>query len=442
MKLYLESLGCARNQVDSEAMLSRLSEAGWHIISSPDQADAIVVNTCSFIESAVDESIDTILQLADFKKAGPCRRLVVVGCLPERFREDMVSSLPEVDCFLGTGAFDAVVEAVQEGSALSGCILPDPNTAAFRGKSLPRIISEPVMSYLKISDGCNRRCTYCIIPRLRGSQKSRDLSDIVSEARELISRGAKELVLIAQDTTAWGIDLDPPSAFSGLLRELSGLNSRVRIRMLYGHPQSIDEETIRTIAEKPNLCTYFDIPVQHASDRLLKGMGRRYGRSDLLDLFGRIRSIAPEAALRTSVMVGFPGETDEDFGILLDFMEAVGFDHLGVFTYSGWEDLPSHSLPNPVPPEIAQGRYDQAMSLQQEISENRLSAYIGRTLDVLVEEREADNLFVGRTEYQAPEVDGVTFIRTPGDPDQALINRFIRVRIIDAMEYDLIGESV
>jgi ribosomal protein S12 methylthiotransferase len=442
MKLYLESLGCARNQVDSEVMLGRLADAGWTIGTEPDDADAIVVNTCSFIESAIDESIDTILELAKYKKSGICRRLVVAGCLPERFRGDIISALPEVDCFLGTGAYDAIVEAITEGSTLSACHLPDPNLATSQSMDNRRILSVPGTAYLKISDGCNRRCTYCIIPKLRGDQKSRSLGDIVGEAQNLIRSGVKELVLVAQETTAWGEDLPSSPPFSHLLQALSDISDQTWIRLLYGHPSSVDEETIITVANCANVCSYFDIPVQHAGDRILQKMGRHYRQDDLLKLFEQIRSRVPDVALRTSVMVGFPGETESDFDRLFDFVKTVRFDHLGVFTYSGGDDIPAQTLGDPVPPEVAQERHDRIMSYQQEISGGNLQKYVGKRLNVLVEDIAEENVFTGRTEYQAPEVDGLIYIHTNDASAPGLLNHFVQVRITDALEYDLVGELI
>jgi len=443
MRVYLESLGCARNLVDSEVMLGRLSESGWTATPTPDDADVIIINTCSFIEAATDESIDTILELSKYRKSGPCRRLIVAGCLPERFRDDIVSSLPEVDCFLGTGAFDAIVDAVA-GSNVAACCLPDPNMGSSQHETTPRVLTTRGMAYLKISDGCNRRCTYCIIPVLRGDQRSRPLASLVAEAEELIGSGVHELVLVAQDTTAWGKDLPDRPTLSSLIERLAEIAESAWIRFLYGHPNSIDEGTIATVARHPNICSYFDIPIQHASDTVLSRMGRHYHRDDLLNLFGLIRVLVPDAVLRTSVMVGFPGETDDDFNQLHDFVKEIRFDHLGVFIYSGADDLPSHSLPDPVPPDIAQARHDQIMSHQQLVSGENLRKFIGRHLNVLVEETAEADLHVGRTEYQAPEVDGVTYIRADPRPDtksrQVRLNRFAPVRITDALEYDLVGE--
>lgn len=437
MKLHLASLGCARNQVDSEVMLGCLANAGYTITDAPVEADVIIVNTCSFIASAIDESIDTILELAKYKTDGVCRRLIVAGCLPERFREKIVPALPEVDSFIGTGAFETVVQAVEGSPSLPSCYLPDPNAAPLQEKDTPRTLRSSLTAYLKISDGCSRRCSYCIIPTLRGTQKSRPMEDIVAEARLLIQGGVNELVLVAQDTTFYGKDLDVPRPTLGmLLGALADISKDVWIRVLYGHPESIEEETIVTAASRTNICAYFDIPVQHASGRILEKMGRSYDRHDLSALFKRIRSQIPDVALRTSIMVGFPGETEDDFKVLLDFVRVLRFDHLGVFTYSDAEDLPSHHLPDPVSPEVATARYDRIMSCQLEISRDNLRKYIGKQLTVLVEESPEDNLYIGRTTYQAPEVDGLTYIRS----EETLENGFASVRITDSLEYDLIGE--
>lgn len=354
MKLHLVSLGCSKNLVDSEIMLGRLKRVGWQITPDPVKADMIIVNTCSFIKTAVNESIDMILELANFKKTGACRRLVVTGCLPERFREDIAQSLPEVDLFLGTGGYDKIESILKPSQDISGCILPDPDLIFPQGKDDPRVRSTPHIAYLKIAEGCNRHCTYCIIPKLRGKQKSRSLEDIVSEARSLISSGVKELILVAQETTAYGSDLSPTVDFAGLLKQISDHSDKIWVRVLYGHPESLSESAIETIAERRNICSYFDIPIQHVSNRVLKQMGRNYSRDTLNRLFDKIRSSDPEAALRTTLLVGFPGETDKDFETLLTFVQTICFQHLGVFIYSDMDDLPSHGLSDPVPDPVLQ----------------------------------------------------------------------------------------
>ena len=445
MKLYLESLGCARNQVDSEIMLGRIKQAGWELVSEPEAADTIVVNTCSFIEDAADESIEVILELAEFKKAGSCQRLVVTGCLPERYREEILEALPEVDVFLGTGAFDHIVDAVGQVQYAHQCLLPDPDLAPMQHKDSARVRQSEHMAYLKIAEGCSKSCTYCIIPKLRGSQKSRAAEDIVAEADNLIAGGTRELVLVAQDTTSYGKELHPRTSLGRLVNQLVDSGSKAGntlpwYRVLYGHPESIESDFIRAVAAHPAVCSYFDIPVQHASSRILKRMGRGYKKDALYRLFDRIRTQVSDAVLRTTLIVGFPGETDADFRQLLDFIEKIQFDHLGVFIYSNAEDLPSHGLSDHVAPELAQERYDQLMSAQMDISTQNSRKYVGRSLAVLVEEDLGNHMYAGRSNFQAPEVDGVTYINAcqsrvklgPGD--------FVTVRITDSMEYDLMGE--
>lgn len=440
--VYLVSLGCARNLVDSEMMLGLLAEDGLSITQAPTEADIIIVNTCSFIEPAVNESIDTILEFAKYKKTGACRYLIVTGCLPERYRENIVQSLPEVDIFLGTGAFDKIIAAIrtqttrEEGSVQ--CLLPDPNLRPLQKQAAARVRSSPHMAYLKISDGCGKHCTYCMIPKLRGKQKSRPAQDIVSEAQALISTGVKELILIAQDTTSYGKDLHPAVPLSQLLVNLADISENIWIRMLYGHPQSIDETMLRTVAMRPNICSYFDIPIQHASNRILKRMARDYSKEDLYRLIDQIRSRIPDAAIRTTVMLGFPGESDADFAQLMSFIEEIRFDHLGGFVYSDSENISSHRLSGRVPEAVAQDRYHQMMTRQKEISRQSNRRYIGKRYMILVEEALPETLFKGRTFFQAPEVDGVTYIRHA----RTQTGCFTEIKITDAREYDLIGEAV
>jgi ribosomal protein S12 methylthiotransferase len=448
-KLYLESMGCARNQVDSEIMNGRLIKAGWVLTDDPGEAATIVVNTCSFIESAAQESIDTILELAEYKKEGTCTRLVVTGCLPERYREDIVTSLPEADVFLGTGAYDQIISAVQDPKFTNQCVLPDPDLISLQDKDSPRDLSQPHLAYLKIAEGCSKACTYCIIPKLRGNQRSRLPQDIVSEARRLVADGAKELVLVAQDTTAYGRDLAQPVNLGQLMGRLANIKFDDEqnidgpwFRVLYGHPESIEDSFIKSVASFHNVCSYFDIPIQHASTGVLKRMGRRYNRSNLFRLFDRIRTHVPDAVLRTTIIVGFPGETDQDFEELMDFSEEVRFDHLGVFIYSDSDDLSSHHLSSHVPKDVARERYHQIMSAQSGISSENNQKYIGKIVKVLVEESLENNLFAGRTNFQAPEVDGISYINTSRLPFDLKIGYFTDMRVTDAMEYDLMGEAV
>ena len=439
-------------------MLGRIKKAGYKIVEEPEDADAIVVNTCSFIEDAADESIEMILELAHYKKTGMCKRLVVAGCLPERYRDQIAGQMPEVDAFIGTGAFDRIVEAIEGSTSSGGCLLPDPVTISPQEKDAPRELSTPHMAYLKVAEGCSQHCTYCIIPKLRGKKRSRPSEEILAEAQGLLAAGVKELVLVAQDTTSYGKDLQPPATLSQLVERLAQLPLQPAagtdratnkgdlpgawIRILYGHPESIDETFIKTVASYPNICSYFDVPIQHVSSAILKKMGRNYKQNDLERLFGRIRDSVPGASLRTTLIVGFPGESEKDFQALLRFVENMQFDHLGVFLYSDSEDLPSHRLPDHVPADVAQERYDQLMSCQLDISAQMYQQYIGKTLPVLVEEPVENKLYAGRTPFQAPEVDGMTYIKFgPAQPDPA-IGSFSQIKVSDAMEYDLIGDAI
>ena len=449
MKLYLESLGCARNQVDSETMIGRLKKAGWSLTDDPAEAKTIVVNTCSFIEDAAQESIDVILDLAEYKKEGSCNRLVVAGCLPERYREQILESLPEVDVFLGTGAYDQIVKAVGESQFSNQCLLPDPDLITRQGNGTPRDLISPHLAYLKIAEGCSKTCTYCIIPKLRGRLKSRPSADIISEAQGLMTANVKELVLVAQDTTAYGKDLTPPENLSRLLSDLAVVgaddrwgNAKPWIRVLYGHPESIEDSYIDTIAANPILCPYFDIPIQHVSSDILRHMNRRYNQDELYRLFDRIRGQIPSAVLRTTIIVGFPGESDKDFDQLLKFIEDVQFDHLGVFIYSDADDLSSHQLSGHIPNTVATSRYHQLMSAQSGISSENNQKYIGQTIQVLVEESLDNHLFAGRAKFQAPEVDGISYISTENSFFNLKIGSFADMRVTDAMEYDLMGVVV
>jgi len=454
MKLNLVSLGCARNLVDSEVMLGRLREKGWTITDHAAEAEVIIVNTCGFIEPAINESIDTIIELARYKHSGALRRLIVTGCLSQRFGQEIVKTLPEVDVFLGTGAFDKITEAA--GGVLdSKCLLPDPDSLHFHGQRIPRVQSSSYMAYLKIAEGCSRHCTYCIIPELRGKQKSRLSADIIAEARHFNSLGIKELILIAQDTTAYGKDLPQDLDFSQLLTSLSHITKPNRsasgqagsvddlwIRVHYMHPESINDSVIKAIAGNDNICSYFDIPVQHAVNKVLQRMGRHYTTDDLRRLIDKIRQAIPDAAIRTTVIVGFPGERDKDFDTLLSFVKNLRFDHLGVFIYSDFKDLPSHKLKDHVPNHVASVRHDRLMSVQAEISMENNKKYAGRIVKVLVEEERQENLFSGRTFFQAPDVDGITYIETGKLHSGLRIGSFADVKITKTEEYDLRGEAV
>jgi ribosomal protein S12 methylthiotransferase len=437
-KVYLNSLGCVRNLVDSEIMLGDLKAGGFGLTQDAAEADIIVVNTCGFIGSAIDESINTILSLAEYKKSGKCKRLIVAGCLPERFGGDIAASLPEVDAFLGTGAYNEIRAAVQGKNPMGACLLPTPESHPLQHAQTRRIPSTTGLAYLKIAEGCDRHCTYCIIPKLRGRLRSRPVDDIAAEARTLIDAGFKEIVIIGQDTYSYGTDLKPKGSLSALLERIALLSDQIRLRLLYGSPDMADDALIRTVAEFDPICSYFDIPVQHASPSVLKKMGRPYSTSDLVRLFDKIRAIIPDAAIRTTLLVGFPGETDKDFKLLLDFMQKVRFDHAGVFTYSDADDLASHGLKNHVPEKIARQRYEELMALQMGVSLDHNRDRVGKTYEVLIEQQMESGIYTGRTYFQAPEVDGVTYVESAG----LAIGDFTSVQITDAYEYDLKGTAV
>ena len=436
MRIYLNTLGCARNLVDSEVMAAAIIKSGAQMTQDPADADTIVVNTCSFIESAINESVDTILALAVYKKTGNCRQLIVTGCLPERFGEDIAAAIPEVDIFLGTGAYDQITEAIAGRFDAGTCLLPPPASRPLPTRAAGRHPSTYPVAYLKIGDGCNRHCTYCVIPKLRGRLRSRETADILAEAEDLAARGFKEIILIAQDTSAYGLDLTPRQSLAGLLDRLAGILPDTRIRFLYGSPDHTDAALIAAVAKYSAVAPYFDLPVQHVSAPVLKRMGRPYAKPALFQLFAHIRAAAPEAVLRTTLLVGFPGETETDFNELLEFLETVRFDHVGVFVYSDADDLASHNLPDHVPPEVAQARYEILMTRQAEISLEKNQKRIGKTYAVLVEDRMDDNLYMGRAAFQAPEVDGIIYIESP----DMRVGDFVNIRITEAYAYDLKGE--
>ena len=437
MNIYVETLGCARNQVDGEMMVGQLASSGFDVVTDPETADLILVNTCGFIEPAIDESIDTILYFSELKQAGRCRYLMVAGCLPQRFGEDMVPDLPEVDLFVGTGALHQVPDLIRDLSAGPKTCFPDPARLNFTNYDTIRA-NDPKSpyAYVKIAEGCDKHCTYCIIPKLRGPQKSRPAAEIEKEVRQLVGRGIKEIVLVAQETSFYGRDLKTGDNIAELAARLSGVSDNIWIRLMYGHPESMDDRLIKTIADHDNICPYFDIPIQHASDPVLKRMGRLYTSKDLVALFDRIRSLLPQAVLRTTVITGFPGETPGDFKKLMQFVNSVRFDHLGVFAYSDFEDLPSHGLGNHVSAKTAQKRADTLMASQRDISSRRLGKYLDRRLTVLIEETPEPDVRIGRTMFQAPEVDGIVYVRST----TLDTGTFAKVKITDTLEYDLIGE--
>ena len=453
MIVFLETLGCSRNQVDSEIMLGKLVGAGHTISHDPALARVIIVNTCGFISTASDEAVDVILEMAKFKKTGVCEKLIATGCLTQRYKDDknLVSALPEVDAFLGTGTCEQIVEAVTSKEIKPLFFFPDPNKRPFQDISDltdltdltgQRELTTDHFAYIKVSEGCSRKCTYCIIPQLRGIQRSRPEDDICREARNLVVRGVKEIILTAENTTDYGQDFQDKTGFEHVLISLAATLDRdrfkghVRIRFLYTHPNSLTAPVIKAVKEHKNICSYYDVPIQHAASNILKKMGRPYTNEDLYALFKTIRKIDPDAVLRTTLIVGFPGESEEDFKILMKFIKDIRFDHLGVFTYSDSDDLKSHLLKKHVPQEIAEKRHDMIMAAQADISKKVNENLVGKTFEVLVEENPDQGVYLGRTMFQAPQVDGVTFIYANG----LEIGTFVNVRITQGFEYDIAGE--
>jgi ribosomal protein S12 methylthiotransferase len=438
-KLYMVSLGCSKNLVDSEIMLGLLEKDGYRVTAEPENADVLLVNTCGFIGSAAREAIDEILALASYKQKDPAKKLVVTGCLVQRYGIELEKELPEVDLFIGTNGFHNIVEQ------LHGQKPPVPfahsleQSPFLMDSSLPRKVSTPPhRAYMKITEGCINRCSYCLIPAIRGKLRSRPIPDLITEARRLDAGGVKELTLVAQDLLAYGLDLKKKTHLSGLLLELLASTEIPWIRLLYLHPARVQKELLFLMTENPRIVPYLDIPFQHVSDRILQLMNRPYSKNQIIQLMDKIRATVPGAALRTTMMVGFPGETEGDMTEMTDFLQQHHFEHLGVFAYANEEGCKAASFPDQVPEEVKEERLRKIMELQAEISFAALQRHIGRVEEVLVEglSKESDLLLEGRTRHQAPEIDGCVYI-TQGTAEPGAI---VSVTITEAHTYDLVGE--
>lgn len=440
-KVSLVSLGCPKNLVDAEVMLGYLGREGYEVTTDERDADIIIVNTCSFIKEAKQESIDTILDLADRKHDARCRLLIVTGCLPQRYQEELAGELPEVDIFVGTGDYPRIAEIIAEKKAAPGQLryTGDPNFLF--DEHLPRLKSSPYYTaYLKIAEGCSNCCSYCVIPSLRGGFRSRPLERLLDEARELVAGGVKEINLIAQDITAYGRDLAGGVSLEGLLRELVKLDGLRWIRLLYAYPDGITDGLVHLIRDEEKICKYLDIPLQHVSDPILKRMNRRSSEAEIRELIARLRTEIPEVALRTSLIVGFPGETEEDFNKLLHFVEEIQFDRLGVFCYSREEGTAAAAMPDQVSERLKRERYKKLMRAQARVSFKRNRRLIDTIEQVIVEgySEETDLLLKGRSSRQAPDIDGQVYI-TAGT---ASVGDIVNLKITDSSDYDLIGEIV
>jgi ribosomal protein S12 methylthiotransferase len=445
-RVYIRTLGCPKNRVDSEVMLGTLSDAGFRLVQQPELADVVVVNTCGFIESAKAESIAAIVELADLKTSGHCKKLVVAGCLTQRYHAELATELPEVDHFIGTGAYQDVARIVADAQA-SRVIVPDPDFV--HASTTPRVNSLPShTAYLKISEGCDNACAFCIIPALRGPQRSRTVEDVVAEAEALVASGAVELSLVAQDLTAWGYDLPGRPRLHELLPALCRVDGVRWIRLHYAYPRDFPDALVEVMAGEPKIVKYLDMPVQHSSDRLLRAMKRGRDSQFLRELLGKLRARVPGLALRTSLIVGLPGETEEDFADLLSFVREQRFERLGVFEYSREEGTPASDMDGQVPAEVKRARFDAIMEVQRGIAADHQRSLVGRRLEVLVEgaSDESEHLLAGRNAQQAPEIDGLTYINEialPGEPDAAVYpGEIVSVEVTDAGDYDLVGRVV
>ena len=439
--VYAVSLGCAKNLVDTEIMLGRLTQGGWQVAAAPDAAELLLVNTCAFIQDACQEAVDTVLELARHKEADPSKRLVVAGCLVQRFGEALAAALPEADYLIGVHNFPDLVKILgQRPGANAPRLFHLAPPYAYPGPEARYPATPPHLAYLKIAEGCSHRCTFCVIPRIRGPYRSRPLETLVAEAGELAAAGVKELILVAQDTTAYGAELPGHPGLPALLREMGAIPGFRWIRLLYGYPTRITQELLEVMAAEPRICPYLDLPIQHGHDEVLRRMGRGYTRVQIIDLVRLIRKVLPGATLRTTVLVGFPGETETHFQALRELLEELRFDHLGVFFYSPEDGAAASHLPEKVPRRLARRRARMLKALQAGIVKARLKALVGTVQPVLVEGEspESEYLLSGRLISQAPEIDGQVYL-TAG---QGRVGEVQAVRLTRALPYDLLGEIV
>ena len=437
MKILFISLGCDKNLADSEEMLGLLTAGGHEITDDETQADAIVINTCCFIKDAKEESVETILEMAEYKKTGSCHALIVTGCMAQRYQKEIIEEVPEVDAVLGTTSYGDIVKALEE--AVAGNHFEEFRDIDY----LPDTGSKRVLTtgghfgYLKIAEGCDKHCTYCIIPKLRGKFRSVPMERLIAQAEDMAEQGVRELILVAQETTVYGKDLYGKKSLHILLKKLCEIRGIRWIRVLYCYPEEIYDELIETIRDEKKICHYLDIPIQHASDRILKRMGRRTSKQELIDIVGKLRKEIPDIVLRTTLITGFPGETEEDHEELKEFVDEMEFDRLGVFTYSPEENTPAAEIADQVPEEVKEERRDELMELQQEISYDKGQDRIGQELLVMIEGKVADeSAYIGRTYGDAPKVDGYIFVQTG---ELLMTGDFAKVRVTGALEYDLIG---
>ena len=440
MNILFVSLGCDKNLVDTEVMLGLLASRGHQMVDSEEIADVIVINTCCFIHDAKEESIQTILEMAEYKKAGSCKALIVTGCLAQRYKQAIIDEIEEVDAVLGTTSYDKIVEAIDEALAGHTSVEMTDIDALPLVESKRLVTTGGHFAYLKIAEGCDKHCTYCIIPKIRGNFRSVPIERLLKEAEDLVAQGVKEIILVAQETTLYGKDLYGEKSLHKLLRELCKISGLRWIRILYCYPEEITDELIQVIKEEDKICNYLDLPIQHASDGILKRMGRRTSKEQLVEIIGKLRKEIPDIAIRTTLITGFPGETQEQHEELMEFVDEMEFDRLGVFTYSPEEDTPAAVMPDQIPEDVKEDRQAELMELQQEIAFDLAEEMIGREVLVMIEGKVADeNAYVGRTYKDAPNVDGLIFVESE---EELMSGVFARVRITGALEYDLMGEII
>ena len=439
-KILFISLGCDKNLVDSEVMLGILADRGFEMTDTEDDADIIIINTCCFINDAKEESINTILEMAEYKKTGPCKALIVTGCLAQRYKQEIVDEIPEVDAVIGTSKYDEIFDAVDQ--ALKGSHFLDVDDL----DRLPSVPGKRILTtgghyaHLKIAEGCDKHCTYCIIPKIRGNYRSVPMEQLLAEAASLAEQGVKELILVAQETTLYGVDLYGKKSLHILLQELAKIKGIRWIRILYCYPEEIYPELIETIKNEKKVCHYLDIPIQHASDAILKRMGRRTTKAQLKETVSLLRKEIPDIVLRTTLIAGFPGETQEQHEELMEFVDEMEFERLGVFAYSPEENTPAASMPDQIPEEIKEERRDAILELQQEIAFDKAADMVGRTLYAMIEGKVADEpAYVARTYADSPDIDGYVFVNTG---EMLMSGDFVKVKITGSAEYDLIGELV
>lgn len=438
-KVAVVTLGCPKNQVDSEIMAGLLAQ-DYSFIENPAEADIIVVNTCTFIQSAKEESIETIFEMAGYKKSGNCQTLIATGCLAQRYGTELMQDIPELDGVLGTGNIDEITKVVQASEGTRTSLIKE-EINFLQDELMPRIRSTPnYLAYVKVAEGCDNYCTYCVIPFVRGHFRSRTEESVLREVQEMAAQGVKEIMVMAQDTTRYGYDLNGELRLPQLIHQLAGIEGIEWIRLMYCYPDRFTDELIETMRQEPKVCKYIDLPLQHADNKILKEMNRRGTIEEAETLIGKLRVAMPDITVRTTMITGFPGESEQEFQNLVDFIERVQFDRLGVFAYSQEENTPAGQREDQILPEVREQRRERIMQLQQEISLERQQRWVGRIVTVLLEENQPDGRWMGRTEGDAPEIDGQVYITMCQTSIQ--VGDLVKVRILEADNYDLVGEVV